>query len=180
VRFNGEPLQQLWQAYQEIGDQTARVSANTMGAVQSRDTTATENSIIASGVSIGLEEYVANFSANLGEAAAFTTELLALHYNDWIREAELLQVTPEVLSSPCLWEPNGKTPGNTPGAKLAAAQKIVELFTACAGMPVGAPNPTGIDIYELTKVILANSGLGGADNIQVPKERMGVAPAPTS
>lgn len=178
VRFNGAPLQSQYEVFQQIGDQTARVSANTMGALQARDTTATENSIIASGVSVGLEEYIANFSAHLGDAAAFTVELLTHHFNDWHREAELLKITPEVLLAPCLWEPNGKTPGNTPGAKLAAAQKIVELFTACAGMPMGAPNPTGIDIYELTKVILVNSGLGGADNIQVPKERLAPAAAP--
>jgi hypothetical protein len=170
VSFRGEPIMRHLEMLDMAGDRAARISSNTQGSMQVRSTTATETSIIAADVSVGMEEYIANFGASLGVVAEFTCELLCAHFSDWAAEAALLGVTREKLLMPCLWEPNGKTPGNTPGAKLAAAERL-------AGLAGQFGPATGIDIYELTRVIIANSGLFGADNIQVPKDKLG-APAP--
>jgi hypothetical protein len=141
-----------------------------MGSVQDRSTTATENSIIAAGVAVGLEEYIANFSTFLPDAATFTFELLDVHFADWADDAMNLGIVQQEVSSPCIWEPNGKSPGNTPGAKLQALSQIAQAVEAFANIPPG--NPTGIDPYNYIAALVANSGLTAADNIQIPRQQM--------
>lgn len=61
------------------------------------------------------------------------------------------------------WEPNGKSPGNTPMAKLQAAQLFLEA----------SQNPaTGIDPYEVATVLLQNGPLGNATGVQKSREQM--------
>lgn len=164
LNFKGEILLNILAAFERNGDQVARVSANTMGAQQARPTTATEGSIIASGVAVGLEEYIGNFSATLPQAAEFTMELLSAHFADWQQDAALLKVKQSDITSPCNWDVNGNTPGNTPGAKLAALNQVA----AFAGQFGPA---SGFDVYELGAAILQNSPLSGTQNIQIPKEQ---------
>jgi len=166
IRFDGKPIIDQLEIITAIGDQVARASPNTMGAQQDHDATATETSIIASGVSVGIEEYIGNFSASFGEMAAFTIELLKLHWSEWQGAyAGQMQITQDMFSLPGLWEPNGKTPGNTPAAKLAAVDRLVSLAQAFGPA-------SGLDPYELTKMAIANLGVTGADNLQQPKEEM--------
>ncbi len=166
VSFRGEALMQSIQGFDLLGDRTARISANTQGSIQERGTTATENSIIASGVATGVEEYIANFAAPLGEMAGFTCELLSRHFAEWSPlYAQALDVSPAILGAPTLWEPNGTSPGNTPGAKLAAIEKLVAMLKEFGPQ-------TGLDPYTLTQVAIANMGFSGSDNLQIDKEQL--------
>jgi len=63
----------------------------------------------------------------------------------------------------CGWEPMGRSPGNTPMAKLQFAQVL---------MPFVADPNAGIDTYELVKVLLMNGPLENARGIQHDKEGM--------
>jgi hypothetical protein len=186
----GQALMVELQNLERIGDQTARVSQNTMGSVVGGDTTATEQSIVAAGVTSGQEEYIANFSAPFGEMAEATMELLDANWGDWYPRIGLqpvLQMMPhpmtgEAIPMPAidpmtgrpkmngmidlhrddlraavLWETTGKTPGNTPQAKMQAAQLLLQ---AASNLP-----QTGGDVYELFKVLVRESGLN-ADGVQ--------------
>lgn len=76
-----------------------------------------------------------------------------------------LQITKNQLIEPTIWEVTGKSPGNTPQAKLQAAQLLLQA----------AANPalaTGLDAYELTKVIIETGALANATNVQISKEQM--------
>jgi len=200
----GQSLIYELQNLERIGDQTARVSQNTMGSVVSGDTTATEQNIVAAGVSSGQEEYIANFSAPFAAMAEATLELLDANWDDWYPHVglqPLIQMMPhpltgEPMSLPMidpmtgqpkvkgmidlqredvhaavLWETTGKTPGNTPQAKMQAAQL---LLSAAANLP-----QTGGDVYELFKVLVRESGLN-ADGVQSnrPQPQMGMPMAP--
>ncbi len=166
ISFKGDALMQSIQGFDMIGDRTARISANAQGSPQDRGTTATENSIIAAGVAVGVEEYISTFSAPLGDMAQFTCELLSRHFAEWgALYAPVIAVTPQLLSSPTLWEANGKTPGNTPGAKLAAIEKLVGLLQAFGPA-------TGLDPYTLTQIAIANMGFNAPDNLQIDKEQL--------
>jgi len=171
VSFRPEGASQALTQLDVLGDRTSRVSANSQGTVQDRQTTATESSIIAAGVATGAEEYINNFGQCLGEIADYTMELLASHFPDWENEARLLGATAEILSQPTNWEQNGKTPGNTPGAKLAGISQISQFASQFGPQ-------TGIDIYELTTTLLQNSPFQGADGIQLPKEQVQPPPGP--
>jgi hypothetical protein len=164
-RFNGAPFDGQLNRLDLIGDKAARVSANTMGAVQDRSTTATENSIIASGVATGIEEYIANFCEPLPAMAEFTEELLSLHFKDWAQDAMALGVQQAVLEAPCTWDVSGASPGNTPGAKLAATEKLGQFAKQFGPQ-------SGIKPHALAKVAVANSGLAGADDILMTDEEM--------
>ena len=167
VSFKGDGLLRILEICDETGDKTARISANTQGALQSRDTTATENSIIASGVAVGLEEYLNEFGEGLVDMAVFTSELLFTHWAEWQGFwAQALKVmAPDIYKAPTLWEVNGSTPGNTPGAKLAALEKLVGL------VQVFGP-ATGVDPYEFFSYALNLCNLQGSNNIQSKKEVM--------
>jgi hypothetical protein len=166
VNFKGEALMQTMEGMELIGDKSARISANTQGGAQASAKTATENSIIASGVAVGLEEYIANFSSPLADMAGFTCELLSTHFHEWNGlYAAALGIDLPRLQAPTLWETNGSSPGNTQGAKLAAIEKLVSMLQAFGPA-------TGLDPYTLTQVAIANMGLGSTDNLQIDKEQL--------
>jgi hypothetical protein len=76
-----------------------------------------------------------------------------------------LKITKEQLIQPTIWEVTGKSPGNTPQAKLQAAQLLLQA----------AANPalaTGLDAYELVKVIVETGALANATNVQISKDQM--------
>ena len=74
-----------------------------------------------------------------------------------------LPLTKEQIAVPVVWEPTGKSPGNTPQAKLQAGQLFMQM----------AANPaTGIDVHALTSALIADSPLANATNIQISKEQM--------
>ena len=192
----GQALMYELQNLERIGDQTARVSQNTMGSVVSGDTTATEQQIVAAGVSAGQEEYIANFSSPFAAMAEATLELLDANWDDWYPRLGLqpiMQLAPHPVtgepmpmpafdpstgqpkmkgmvelqrddcSAAVLWETTGKTPGNTPQAKMQAAQLLLQ---AAASLP-----QTGGDVYELFRVLVRESGLN-ADGVQMNKPPM--------
>jgi len=192
----GQALMYELQNLERIGDQTARVSQNTMGSVVSGDTTATEQQIVAAGVSAGQEEYIANFSAPFAAMAEATLELLDANWDDWYPRLGLqpvMQLAPHPMTgepmpipvldptsgqprmngmvdlqrddvhAAVLWETTGKTPGNTPQAKMQAAQLLLQ---AASSLP-----QTGGDVYELFRVLVRESGLN-ADGVQLNKQAM--------
>jgi len=72
-------------------------------------------------------------------------------------------ITKAQLLDHTMWVPTGKSPGNTPQAKLQTAQLLMQM----------AANPaTGIDAHELATVVIQNGALANATNIQIPKEQM--------
>jgi len=166
IRFDGRPMVDHLEMTSAIGDQVARISPNTMGAQQERDVSATETSIIASGVGVGIEEYIGNFSSSFGDMAAFTIELLKTHWDKWApRYAQQLGIAPEMLSVPQLWEPTGKSPGSTPAAKIAAIDKLFQ-----AAQMFGPAS--GLDPYEIVRALIPNLPLQGVDGVQIPKDEM--------
>ena len=80
VGFEGGHIPTALQFIERTADQVARISQNATG-VQTPDTTATESSIIAAGVAVGLEEFIANFTQEFGEMAALTCEMIADDYD---------------------------------------------------------------------------------------------------
>jgi len=164
-RFDGAPFGQLLQMIDGAGDKTARISANSQGAIPDRPTTATQQSIIAAGVATGVEEYIANFCEPLADMAEFTEELLRLHFGEWEQDAKALGVQPPLLEIPCTWDVSGASPGNTPGAKLAAVDKLMSMAGALGP-------PSGIKPHGLAKVAVSNSGLAGADDILMTDEEL--------
>jgi hypothetical protein len=196
-KFDGEQAAiYATQAYERIGDQSARISQNSMGSTSTTQTTATERNIVAAGVASGQEEYIANLSSGFGEMAESTCELLSMHWDDWYprlgRQPVLqpdpatgqqvpvpdpngdpqnpqplmkgvLDVKQEDLDLPILWETTGKTPGNTPQAKMQAAQLLTNV---AATIPAA-----GGDVYELFKVLVRESDLN-AEGVQTNKEDM--------
>lgn len=195
-RFGGgQALIQELSMLERIGDQSARISQNTMGSEVAGSTTATQQSIIAQGVSNGQEEYISNLAAPLPAMAAATMELLDTHWDDWCSHFCLQpilqpQVDPQTgsmmpqqvidqatgkpkmtgmldvqradLDAAVLWEQTGKTPGNTPQAKMQAAQLLMQA----------AMNPnTGLNVYDIAKVLVDAADLN-ADGVQANKEDM--------
>lgn len=79
TQFNGQSIPGMLQALERLADQIARISQNTQGAEM--DATATEASIVAAGVAVGLEEYIANFTEEFGEMAKLTMEIVAADYD---------------------------------------------------------------------------------------------------
>jgi hypothetical protein len=74
-----------------------------------------------------------------------------------------LALTKQQILGTVVWQPTGKSPGNTPQAKLQTAQLLMQMSV----------NPaTGIDAHELATVIIANGALANAGNIQLSKEQM--------
>jgi len=167
TRFDGRPIMDQIELLSEIGDKTSRISDNATGAISQGDHTATETSVIAAGVATGLEEYIGNFTANLGDMAAFSIELLVAHYAEWQGKwAAALGISDvTALQIPTLWECNGKTPGNTPGARLNGIQKLMDMAQAFGPQ-------SGIDPYELTRLAIANLNLQGGDKIQVSRDTL--------
>jgi hypothetical protein len=76
--FNGAGIPMILSSLEQIADRIARISQNAQGG--STENTATEADIIAAGVAVGLEEYIANFTAEFGELAGLTLEMVANDY----------------------------------------------------------------------------------------------------
>lgn len=168
IAFNGQPIVIQMQNNERIGDMVARVSQNAMGAAV-QDSTATQQSIIAAGVAVGLEEYIANFSACLPRMAEYTAELLAQNYEDIVfayLDSEGRPIAAkEELMLPCTWQPNGTSPQSTPGARIRDAQMLLQV----AGMLGPA---SGLSPYDITNCIVANSSLSGTSGLQITREDM--------
>ena len=83
-----------------------------------------------------------------------------------------INIAREDLRSDATWSPNGQSPAHSPQAQIQAAQLLMGM----------AANPmTGLDPYELTKV-LATHLLPNAKNIQLSKDDLArklAPPAPT-
>lgn len=79
-QFSGQAFPSMLQIVERDADMVSRVSQNTQGAQATGQTTATEQSIIAAGVAVGLEMFIANFTSEFPEMAAHTMELIADDY----------------------------------------------------------------------------------------------------
>lgn len=77
VKFDGAPFPAILERCEQIADQVARISQNTTGAQATGQTTATEQSIIAAGVAVGLEGYIAKFSEEFGMMMSLTMAIIA-------------------------------------------------------------------------------------------------------
>jgi hypothetical protein len=80
-QFNGAPFPAMLALIEKDADMVARVSQNTQGAQATGQTTATEQSIIAAGVAVGLEMFIGNFTSEFAMAAAHTQEMIAADYD---------------------------------------------------------------------------------------------------
>lgn len=165
-----QPLLEYVVASERWADQVARISQNTLGTIAGRQTTATTDSIIAAGVQVGQEEYLANFTSCFPDMARHTEEIalsmygdLAEYYEGRIGTDGEEPITPEEIAAECSWEPTGKNPNSTPMAKVQDAMQLVEIA-------MNAPQ-FGYDQYELGKVIAENSSLVGIQ-VQKPREKV--------
>jgi len=100
--FNGAPFPQMLEIIERDADMVSRVSQNTQGAQATGQTTATEQSIIAAGVAVGLEMFIANFTAEFPEMAAHTMEMIADDYDAFAKRygAEVVMPSPLALPAP--------------------------------------------------------------------------------
>jgi len=170
ITFNPAPLQMQAANIERIADLVSRVSENAMGATTRGQTTATQTEIVSQGVQAGLQGYIETFTQSLPSMAAFTMELLADYYQLWAEENpdEAQSLPLPAIQDHSLWTTVGRSPSATPAARIASADQILQTALAL----LGAGQDVGIDFYELTRVIVENSELRGADKIQRTKEQM--------
>lgn len=166
ISFNGQPIVMQMQNNERIGDMVARVSQNALGAAV-QDSTATQQSIIAAGVAVGIEEYIANFSSCLPRMAEYINELLVYYYNElaphYLDTNGQPLASKEELGVNCTWVTNGTSPQSTPGARIRDAQMLLQNYLALGPA-------SGLDPYEITACIKVNSSLSGITNVQMTKE----------
>jgi len=150
---------------ERMADQNFRISQNTLGTIQGKKTTATTDSIVAAGVQVGVEEFIANFSEPF-PAMAQHTEEIALHlFADLVSYygEESFPATPEDLAMRTTWETTGKSPNATPEAKIQHGLMLSE---------VAADPEYGIDKYKLGSVLTREGPLAGVEGIQKTLEQM--------
>lgn len=94
------------------------------------------------------------------------------------KSTKQLALTKEQLLAPTTWEPTGKSPGNTPQAKLQAAQMLLQA----TANPTLAPY---INVPALLQVIVSDSPLQNAKNVvrseplaPQPQQPPGLPPPP--
>ena len=97
--FNGSPFPAMIAMIERDADMVSRVSQNTQGAQATGQTTATEQSIIAAGVAVGLEMFIGNFTLEFPMAAAHTQEMIAADY-DAFAERYGSEMLPEEAPAP--------------------------------------------------------------------------------
>jgi hypothetical protein len=167
INFRADVLQEVKADLERLGDMAARISTNSLGSEEAKvSVTATQTQAIQSGVATGLSEYIAEFTLQFSQMASFSCELLADNYVLW-RPFYAGQVGRDDLKLAYEWESNGKSPASTPMARIAALQQLWAV----------AMNPmSGLDPYEIAKLMLANSGIPGADKLQ--QERPQPTPNP--
>lgn len=158
-KFDGNGFLAQLQIFDKVGDQIARISQNTLGGA-TNDSTATEASIIAASVQTGVEEYIANFTAEF-PLMAWHTQDIASKYRAVFGKYYDLPEDPNELEIPVQYEINGKSPENTPSARRQSAQLLL-------GMSAD-PN-LGIDGWEAAHTIIATMGLGSDQKLQRPKQ----------
>lgn len=192
IRADLQPIIIALQNIERVADQVARVSQNSMGAANKAAETASENNIIASGVAVGLEEYIANFSSPFPAMAEHTEHLMQGMWEDvqsyytQIAEVPVLDPTGqpaldpatnqpmtqpgevpiislEEIQRPVCWKVNGTSPASLPQTKLRDSQMLATL----------AQDPEyGIDKHALGTLIITNSSLSGDGNLQLSREEI--------
>ncbi len=183
VRVQTDGLVKQIELFDQRGDEVARISRNAAGAQGGPNATATEQSIIAANVAVGLEEYIANFSSPLSPMAALTCEMVEMDFATigmayW---RDVPQVDPQTgeqtlvkepiatqqdLAEAAIWEPNGKSPAHTPQMKQQGAQLLAKM----------CENPTfGLKPYGIAGVILNTGPLSGTDGLQMTEEEYDAA-----
>lgn len=200
-RFGGgQALIYAMQETSRVGDQVARVSQNTMGSLASRDATATEQNIVASGVGAGQEEYIANFSVPFPSMAEATMELLGAHWKDWypvfglrpMMEPAIDLATGQPHADGTMAQVVDRTTGRPrysgmvdlrredleatvvwePTGKTPGHTPAAKLQAAQMLLGAASQMPqAGGDVYELFKVMVNASGLN-ADGVQMSREKM--------
>lgn len=186
-----QPITMAMEKIERTADQVARVSQNSLGVANSSADTATENGIIASGVAVGIEEYIANFSSCFPAMAEHTEHIMAsmpqemaTYYTHAVdvpvvdpmtqqpavdpqsgqpalQPQEMPILTPEELKKPTCWRVNGTSPSSTPQAKLQAGQMLVQ---------VAADPEYRMNKPALGALIVANSSLSGDGNLQYSEQ----------
>lgn len=151
INFAGQPLFELSQKIESTADQVARISQNTQGSQAQGQTTATEQSIIAAGVAVGVEEYIANFTSELPMAAKLTMwfvddqyDAFAERYGDELEDLDPVDVAkamptfmmpPNPIAPPMALPPG--LPAGNPPPDMGGPQGLPPL-----GPPgFGAPPP---------------------------------------
>jgi hypothetical protein len=191
IRTELQPITVAIQAIERNADQVARVSQNSLGSDNSSADTATENSIIAAGVSVGIEEYISNFSAFMPAMAEHVEDIVLGNYQeiapyythmvegpvvmpDGTPQLDMMGqpviapqpaplVSEDELKMPTCWRVNGTSPSSTPQAKVMAGQQLAQM----------AADPRfGFNPYAIGTVIYKNSPLAGDGNIQYSEQEM--------
>lgn len=194
ITFQGQPLVVQMQQIERIADQVARVSQNTMGSIQGRDTTATTDSIVAAGVAVGLEEYIGNFATPFPSMAEHTEDVLAGMYDEvsqyFTREEAPPAPDPEMAEEdgsginspvpaaapqlvPLVSYEELRQPASWRVNGLAPSATPTAKVQAASTLAEMSENPAyGLDPYEVAGAILKNSPLAGTGNLQIPKEKV--------
>ena len=114
VHFDGQPFPRMIASCEEIADKVARISQNTQGAQAQGSTTATEQSIIAAGVAVGIEQFIARFSQDFPAMAALTCQIAAFDFEAFAQRYGQDIVEPEALIEPGLGPLMGSNTNVTP------------------------------------------------------------------
>lgn len=159
--FHGEDIRANNADIERNADSVAGISANNTGAPEQHELSATQSQQIAAGVGVSITEYIRSFTANFPAMASLTEEILDSYYPLWRPFYSDLQITKQELSLPAMWEVNGKSPADTPMARMIQVQQLIGF---------GEKFPQACyDMYELGKLQLALSNLPGADKIQMER-----------
>lgn len=160
----------MMQKVDETAESVARVSRNAQGQTQG-NITATQSAQIASGSAMGLNEYHSQFETGLVPFVDYCRQLLRKNFSiiKAIYTDNVAVESADDLNKPVRWELMGKTPSQTPGARIEAARVLMETFKEVAGLNPESLDEINFDEY-LTQMV-DNTDVGNMDKIlRTPEE----------
>lgn len=93
-----QPIPVIMQSLERYGDQVARISQNTTGSAVNAQT-ATEASIIAAGVAVGVEEFIANFSLDFPRMADLTLEIIESEFESFAQRLNIVDLDAQKMDA---------------------------------------------------------------------------------
>ena len=159
--FEGQALADSLSQLERYGDVVAGTTANSLGAPDSKEVTATQTQAITQGMSTMLNNAIKWLTEPFPEMARFTLELLAHppHWRLWGALWGFSDVPRDVLLHPTRWTVAGQSMADNPAVRFGMLGQLAKF----------AQDPSlGWDRRKLGKMILANCGLQGAQSIALP------------
>lgn len=165
--FNPQTFPLILGYIDEMADAVTRVSRASAAQPFRRGTTATEVSSIQQAAAVSGNDYLLTYTGSelcamadwAREMAYENFDMLKLVYGD-----QFPAQSKDQLMGGGTWEVSGRSPARTPMGRMQAAQNLLAL-----ALQTQSPN---IDVQELIRSIVMDSGLPNADRIYVSPEEI--------